>query len=212
MKKPSYGSIIILLAVVFQSAADSLKVDFNGNNYGSVIVQTQADFQAYNARNEVPEDFVLFNYSAFNTTITVTPTWALGASAAAMQSWWRDNAYGYSTDPADMLDLVIDWIGTDQREVGDPMTLTISGLPAGTYIWRSYHHDTQNQTGHFSVTVNDASGSKITTGLRVSSSQSLSDLTLADVTKFETQIVSDGVIPVALVFEATDTPNYNTML
>jgi hypothetical protein len=211
MKKLIYVSIVILLAVMSQATADSLKVDFNGNNYGSVIVQTQAGFQAYNARNEVPADFVPVNYSAFGTTITVTPTWASGASAAAMQSWWRDNAYGYSTDPADMLDLVIDWIGTDIRQVGDPLTLTISGLPAGTYSWRSYHHDTQNQTGHFSVTVNDAAGSVTTTGLQVSSSQSLSDLTLTDVTKFETQIVSDGVNPVALVFEATDTPNYNTM-
>jgi hypothetical protein len=211
MKKLIYVSIVILLAVMSQATADSLKVDFNGNNYGSVIVQTQAGFQAYNARNEVPADFVPVNYSAFGTTITVTPTWASGASAAAMQSWWRDNAYGYSTDPADMLDLVIDWIGTDIRQVGDPLTLTISGLPAGTYSWRSYHHDTQNQTGHFSVSVNDAAGSVTTTGLQVSSSQSLSDLTLTDVTKFETQIVSDGVNPVALVFEATDTPNYNTM-
>lgn len=205
------AAIVILLAVISQATAESLKVDFNGNNNGSVILQTQADFQAYNARNEVLGDFVPVNYSAFGTTITVTPTWASGASAAAMQSWWRDNAYGYSTDPADMLDLVIDWIGTDQREVGDPMTLTVSGLPAGEYSWKSYHHDTQNQVGHFSVTVNDAVGSVTTTGLRVSSSQSLSDLTLADVTKFETQIVSDGVNPVSLVFEATDTPNYNTM-
>lgn len=203
--------LLFLMLLVAPSQAASLSVDFNGNNWGSVIVETQTGFEAYNARNEVEADFVSRIYSAFGTTITVTPTWAPGVVEAAMQSWWRDNAYGYSTDPADMLDLVIDWIGTDQREVGDPMTLTMSGLPAGTYDWLSYHHDMQNQTGHFSVMVNDAAGSAITTGLQVSSSQSLSDLTLADVTKFETEIVSDGANPVALVFEATDTPNYNTM-
>jgi hypothetical protein len=202
---------MMFLAAMTQVSAESLKIDFNGNNYGSVIVQTQAGFGAYNARNEVPADFVPVNYSAFGTTITVTPTWASQATAAAMQSWNRGNSYGYSTAPEDMLDLVIDWIGTDQREVGDPMTLTVSGLPAGTYNWRSYHHDTQNQTGHFSVTAHSAAGSVTTTGLQVSSSQSLSDLTLADVTKFDTTLVSNGVNPVSLVFEATDAPNFNTM-
>ncbi|MCE5187446.1 MAG: carbohydrate-binding protein [Planctomycetaceae bacterium] len=202
---------VTLLVVMSPGAAHSLNVDFNGNSYGSVIEQTQSGFQVYNARNEVPGDFVARQYSAFGTTVTITPSWAAGATAAAMQSWSRGNSYGYSTAPGDMLDLVIDWIGTDQREVGDPMTLTISGLPAGVYEWRSYHHDTQNQTGHFSVTVNDAAGSVTMTGLQVSSSQSLSDVTLADVTKFDTTITSDGVNPVTLVFEATDAPNYNTM-
>lgn len=201
---------VILLGMMPQAIADSLKVDFNGNDYGSVIAQTQAGFGAYNARNETSSDFIPVVYTAFGTAVTITPTWAAGTEAAAQQSWNRGNGYGYSTAAGDMLDLVIDWIGTDQRYVGDPMTLTVSGLPTGTYTWRSYHHDTQNQAGHFSATVNDATGSLTTSGLQVSNSQSLSDLTLADVTKFETQIVSDGVHPVSLVFEATDTPEYYT--
>jgi hypothetical protein len=51
MKKLTYAyvSIVILLAVMPQAAAESLKVDFNGNNWGDVIVQTQYGFEAYNA-------------------------------------------------------------------------------------------------------------------------------------------------------------------
>jgi hypothetical protein len=206
MTKLIYVFIVILLAVMPQTAGETLQVDFT--NTGGAV---QSGYQGYYATHEVASTFTAQSYLAFGTTVTVTPTWAAGAPAAAMQMLARGNSYGYSTAPADMLDLVADWIGTDQREVGDPMTLTISGLPAGTYNWRSYHHDTQNQTGHFSVKANDATGSKTTTGLQVSSSQSLSDLTLADVTKFDTTLVSDGVNPVALVFEATDTPNFNTM-
>src|SRR4029079_12602083 len=75
----------------------------------------------------------------------------------------------------------------------------------------SYPHDTQDQQGHFSVTVNDAAGSATTSGLQVSHSQSTSATNLASVTKFATTIASDGVTPVNLVWEATDAPNFNTM-
>ena len=47
------------------------------------------------------------------------------------------------TDVIETPSLLRDWIGTDTRQPGDPMTLTITGLPAGTYEWVSYHHDPQ---------------------------------------------------------------------
>ncbi|MBN2514377.1 MAG: PKD domain-containing protein [Sedimentisphaerales bacterium] len=58
----------------------------------------------------------------------------------------------YTADPT-YTGLLQDWIGTDTREKGDPLTLTLSGLPAGTYTWTSYHHDTQDQTGLFDLTI-----------------------------------------------------------
>ena len=205
---------LIVLAALSRASAESLKVDFNGNSFGPTIEQTMSGYQPYNAQNEVASSFGSRSYSAFGTTVTVTPTWT-GApvNVEAPQAWWRDNAYGYSTASADMLDLLIDWIGTDQRrDPGDPMTLTIGGLPAGTYGWLSYHHDTQNQAGTFDVTVNDATGSSTTSGLRVSNTQTQGDTTLAEVTKFATTITSDGVNPVTLVWDATAaTPNYDTM-
>jgi hypothetical protein len=204
---------VVVGAVLSPAAAQSLKVDFNGNSFGATIEQTQPGYHAYNAQNEVAGSFGPRSYSAFGTTITVTPTWTGSPTHIEVpQAWWRDNAYGYSTNSAEMLDLLIDWIGTDQRhEPGDPMTLTVSGLPAGNYGWLSYHHDTQNQQGRFSVTVNDAAGSTTTSGLRVSSTQSLGVTNLAGVTKFATPLISDGVNPVTLVWEATDAPNFNTM-
>ncbi|HTL72405.1 MAG TPA: glycoside hydrolase family 98 domain-containing protein, partial [bacterium] len=200
--------IAIFLAPLSRASADSLKVDFNGSS-----AQTMSGYLAYSAQHEVSASFGPRNYSAFGTTITVTPTWTGSpATNTAMQAIVRGSFNGYSTNAADLPDLLIDWIGTDQRESpGDPMTLTISGLPAGTYGWLSYHHDTQDQQGHFSVTVNDATGSATTTNLQVSHSQSTTITNLAGVTKFARTMISDGVNPVTLVWEATDVPNFNTM-
>jgi len=165
-----------------------------------------AGYQAYTAQNEVTNTFGSRSYSAFGTSITVTPTWAGSPATNTAQQAQARSANGYSTNPADMLDLVSDWIGTDKREnPGNPMTLTISVLPAGTYGWLSYHHDTQDQHGTFNVTVNDAAGSVTTTGIQISSTQSSSPAVtnLANVTKFATTITSDGVNPVSLVFNLT---------
>lgn len=198
----------LFLMVALRVAAESLKVDFNGSS-----AQTMAGYQPYTAQHEVAGSFGSRSYSAFGTNITVTPTWTgTPATNTAQQAIVRPSANGYSSNSVDLLDLLIDWIGTDQREnPGDPMTLTISGLPAGTYGWLSYHHDTQDQQGHFSVTVNDAAGSVTTSGLQVSHSLSTTTTNLAGVTKFAKAITSDGVNPVSLVWEATDAPNFNTM-
>ena len=186
-----------LLLVAF-SPAETLKVDFNGNNWGSVILETQAGFEAYNARNEVASDFIPVAYNAFATTVTVAPTWAPGAENAAMQSWWRDNSNGYVEDEANLFYLVRDWIGTDTRSLGDPLTLTISGLPAGTYSWVSYHHDTSaSNMGAFDVTVNDATGSATTKDIQISGN---AVKTIDGVATVTTTLVSDGS-DVTLVFD-----------
>jgi hypothetical protein len=195
-------------AVLLPVAAQPLRVDFNG-----VSAQTAAGFQAYTAQHEVTASFGSRIYAAFGTNITVTPTWTgTPATNTAQQAIVRGSFNGYSTNAADLPELMIDWIGTDQREnPGDPMTLTLSGLPAGSYGWLSYHHDTQDQQGRFSVTVNDATGSATTSGLQISSTQAQAKTNLAQVTKFTTTITSDGINPISLVWEATDAPTFNTM-
>ena len=63
-----------------------------------------------------------------------------------------------------------DWIGTDRLNGGhtsDVLNLTLSGLPSGTYAWKSYHYDAWPYTspGVFDVTVTDSTGSTTTTGV-----------------------------------------------
>ena len=116
--------------------------------------------------------------------------------SAATDMQMLDRA-GYIGNIAGDPNLLRDWIGTDARNASigtDTMTLTLSGLPAGTYSWTSYHHDAQDQTGLFDVTVNDSVASATTTGVDISSGTET-------VTTFVATIVSDGS-DVTLVFTA----------
>ncbi len=199
MREITFLLILITGIVISQASAESLKIDFNGNNWGEVIAETQSGFKPYNARNEVVEDFVSVEYVAFGTTVTITPSWTSRADATAMQSFWRDNNGGYEEDDGNLFSLIRDWIGTDTRSVGDPLTLTISGLPAGTYSWISYHHDTAAATmGMFDVTVQDDVGSATTTNIQISGQTVTA---LEGVTTFTTTLASNGVDDITLVFD-----------
>ena len=106
-----------------------------------------------------------------------------------------------SPDP----NLLRDWIGSDMRtpRVGDPLVLTISGLPADTYTWTSVHHDTHDQTGMFDVTVIDSNGSDTTTDVDISKGDQ-GGANQEDPNTFTTTIVSDGS-DVLLIFDHHDT-------
>jgi hypothetical protein len=53
MKKITYMSMVIILAVISQAKGETLRVDFNGStgNGGATVVQTQSEYEAYNASN-----------------------------------------------------------------------------------------------------------------------------------------------------------------
>ena len=197
------GVICLLMAV--STAQATLKIDFSQTD-GAV----EAGYEGYFAEHENLITFTSQSYSAFGSTITVTPTWAASAGDATTQMYLRPE---WTT--VEKADFLRDWIGTDTREPGDPLTLTISGLPAETYTWVSYHHDTAKnatagyQTGLFDVTVNDAAGSATTMGVDISSSSTVAEdiVTFADVTTFTTQIKSNGS-DITLVFhQQVSTPS-----
>ncbi len=106
------------------------------------------------------------------------------------------NRNAYTADPA-YTNLLQDWIGTDTRQPGDPLVLTISGLPAGTYSWTSYHHDTQDQTGQFDVTIHDADGPQTISNVDITNGASVP---FSNVRKLTAAVESDGS-PVSLVFD-----------
>jgi hypothetical protein len=167
-----------------------LKIDFN--QAGGAV---EAGYQGYFATDKSAASFTAQSYSAFDATVTIQPTWAAGANAACLRMIDRG-----VTDVIEAPSLMRDWIGTDTRQPGDPMTLTITGLPAGTYQWVSYHHDRNDQTGIFQVTINDAMGSKTIADIDISNG---TNFKLADVTKLTATIVSSGQGSVTLVFDQT---------
>jgi len=182
--------VFLCLSVGLGTAQAQLKIDFNQMN-GAV----EAGYQGYFATDKSAATYTAQSYAAFGTTVTIQPTWALGVNAAAIRMIDRG-----VTDVIEAPSLMRDWIGTDTRQPGDPMTLTIKGLPAGTYEWVSYHHDRNDQTGIFQVTVTDMMGSKTVPDIDISNG---TNVALADVTKFTATIVSDGQGDVTLVFDQT---------
>jgi hypothetical protein len=196
--KMSRKLVFAMIASMIVSAAHAqLKIDFSQTG-GAV----EAGYQGYFATRSAPATFTAQSYTAFGATVTIRPTWGANAAAAAQAMIDR----GTDDGVLDFVNLLRDWIGTDTRQVGDPMTLTISGLPAGTYQWLSYHHDPHDQTGIFSVTVNDAAGSATTSGIDISNGTGTTIRRLADVTKFTTTIISNGKDDVRFVFDQTS-PN-----
>ncbi len=192
----SRWSLVVLTCLV-PGAMASLKVDF-GREAGPVA----AGFEGYTAQHETPQTFTAQSFTAFGTTVTIAPTWSDGASAAAMQMIDRQaSAY-----PGEQVELLQDWIGTDGRSSGNPMTLVLSGLPAGVYTWLSYHHDNDDQTGVFDVSISDAVGQTRITGIDISHSNPRNGdpktvLGFEDVTRLEAVLVSSGTDDVTLQFD-----------
>ena len=101
--------------------------------------------------------------------------------------------------------LLMDWIGTDSRnendkQLGNPFVLTLKGLPADTYSFKSYHHDPDLgdnvNAGMFDVTVIDASGSELTVDVQISDTNDLPITVFVDNT-----MTSNGTDDIVLVFD-----------
>jgi hypothetical protein len=178
---------IVITGVLAGTASATLRVDF-----GTLSSPVESGYEAYTASHEQPVTFTAQQFSAFDSIVTVTPTWALGATAEAMQMIVRKS--GYSGAYSSLLD---DWIGTDTRQPGNPLTLTLRGLPAGSYSWLSYHHDLLDQTGQFDVTIFDANGQQTISNVDITNGTTVSYETI---TKLSAILTSNGTDDVRLVF------------
>ena len=194
MMKRMMVFFVVVVAMLFAGNADAgLKVDF-----GRPDKPVQEGYEGFLANHEMalelnePQDF-----AAFDTTVTVSVSWnPLLPDWRSMQMIDRGG-----NDGSDTPDFLRDWVGTDARQYGDPLTLTISGLPAGDYSWVSYHHDTEDQTGIFDVVINDAAGENTITGIDISDGRNGGITDIADVTKLVTNLTSDGS-DITFVFSA----------
>ena len=140
-----------------------LWIDFNSTNQDGGP-HPQAGYQSYDARHEVAEDFAAARAcAAFDTTVSLSVAFPDTSDARVEQMIDRTADYDgnwQGQKPA----LLTDWIGVDTRianggngtydgTTGTPtrITFTLAGIPAGTYQWRSYHHDTENVHCRFLV-------------------------------------------------------------
>ncbi|NQT37737.1 MAG: PEP-CTERM sorting domain-containing protein [Planctomycetes bacterium] len=150
---------------------EPLLVDFNSTNQDGGP-HNQAGFLPYDAAHEVAADFDTKTYSAFGTTVSVTPDWPNSTDNRVQQMIDRGSGNDANWDnAAGDLDLVTDFLGTDTRTgnggngnwdgtTGTPtyLTLALGDLPAGGYDWKSFHHDTENVHGDFTVDISTDGG------------------------------------------------------
>lgn len=190
------GALSLFCAV--PNASGALLIDF-----GRPDQAVQEGFQAFSAVHENALDlYTPREFGAFDTTVTVSLSWnPVLPQWRSMQMIDRGG-----NDGSDTPDLLRDWTGTDGRSYGDPLTVTLSGLPAGDYSWLSYHHDPEDQTGVFDVLVVDALGERTYTGFDITDGRNGGIVNLADVTKFNTALTSDGS-DISLTFSVIFAPD-----
>jgi hypothetical protein len=227
-------AVVVLMTASSASAGIVLRVDFNSNQDGggdsstagdpslSVANHNQDGWSSYHANHEVTAEFTTANYGG----ITVTPAWPNTTDNRVQQSIDRGSSNDDNWDDAlGYLNLVTDFIGIDTRTAnggngdwdgvtGTPtyMTLTIGGLPAGTYEWTSFHHDTEHVYGPFAVWISTDGGanfSQLADGLMTDSTaggtpdsgatESGPDVYLLPST-YHTSFVANGVDDVVLRF------------
>jgi hypothetical protein len=194
-------TVFLLGCVALGSAQAQLKIDF-----GTATSPVESGYQAYTATHEVANTFTPQSFEAFGTAITVALTWSSSPANTAMQMFGTERpADGRWAYTGEHRDLIQDWTGTDGRVTNaSPLVLTLSGLPMGTYSWLSYHHDGIDQTGVFSVTVKDASGTRTTEDVQITNSAGGDNITdFASISTFTTEFTSNGKDDVAFEFTIT---------
>lgn len=192
---------VVLAMLIAGSANASILIDF-----GQPDKPVQEGYQGFQASHEnalelyAPQDF-----EGFDTTVTISLNWnPVLPDWRAMQMIDRGG-----NDGSDTPDLLRDWTGTDGRSYGDPLTVTISGLPEGIYGWLSYHHDTEDQTGIFDAIITDADGERTIAGIDISDGRNGGITTLAEATKMSTILTSDGS-DITLTFTSVFAPDAPT--
>jgi hypothetical protein len=161
---PAMSALLLATALCSTAQAQGLFIDFNSTTQDGGPTNN-VGYEAYDAGHEVAADFVTQNFSAFGTTIGVTPAWPNSTANTVQQMIDRGSGNDVNWLDTD-IDLVTDWLGIDTRTgnggngdwdgtTGTPtyMTLALSGLPASPnlYQWKSYHHDTEHVHGNFAV-------------------------------------------------------------
>ncbi|MGC6580893.1 MAG: LamG-like jellyroll fold domain-containing protein [Akkermansiaceae bacterium] len=199
---------------------DGLLIDFSSETSGGQagIFHDQSR-QIYLAQHEVDgsvnrsETYDVPAFGGADVTLTVDfPDTTLNT---VKQLIGRGAIGAYEGDDTD---LARDWIGVDARilnggngfDTPTSVSFTLTGLPAGSYLYRSFHHDIAGQTGDFSVRLTDANNvdvvvdtrsmSASTEGTNPGSGQTLASLS----STFQVIVSSNGIDPVVITYQGTE--------
>jgi hypothetical protein len=152
MRKILHFVVFFAFIAGFASAQEALKVDFKSD----AAQETEAGWEKIVIKDKTIPEVPSYSYSKFSGTVKVEPVWLNTPIAANVRAVNRATNF-YKGDLA----LVINnFTGVDVRNASDcdAVGVKISGLPAGTYSWKSYHHDVDDQHGKFTVKIENNAG------------------------------------------------------
>ncbi|MFP6873228.1 MAG: LamG-like jellyroll fold domain-containing protein [Verrucomicrobiales bacterium] len=210
---------------LFPVSPDGLLVDFSstagGGQSGVFHDQTRQPYVADHEQNlsvDRSEDYSVPAFGA-GTSVTLSVDFPDTAASTVKQMIGRNSVLSFTGSDAD---LARDWIGVDARgtsggnsfNTATSIRLTLSGLPAGAYLYNSFHHDVLNQTGDYGVFLVDAgnpartlidsrSMTSFSSGDNPAAGEPISSLD----STFTAVINSDGVTPVEITYQTFEGDN-----
>lgn len=168
MKKNLLIFVCLLIMTFTVSAQDTLKVNFK--TAGS---PSEVGWDSILVSDKVLYVSGYTNFNAFSGTVSVAPVWLSNPEAANVRAVNRTN--DRYTGP--LSNILRNYIAVDSRYTNDcnVIGIDITGLPAGTYTLKSFHHDFQDQYGTFRITtsVNSSEVDANINGMMISHSLSL---------------------------------------
>ncbi len=175
MQKLLIPAILSLTPVITQAAG--LMVDFGSGAVAS-------GWQGYAATNAAPDPAAVA-YSAASTGFASVVTVDVDAllNGTVLTSNVPANAFRVinrapvavggasgTGNATSMTDLHGDWLAVAQlpSQPETVLRITVSGLPAGSYVWNSWHHDINDQTGLLDTSFTVGSSSPLNSVIDVS--------------------------------------------
>ncbi len=135
-------------AVRVYQQSDDLLIDFNTKKS-----KTEVGYASYNFKNN--SQFQTQQFDAFGTKVKLTIK-----NVQAKENRSKDQGKYTGALYKDLLD---DWIGLKDKgkKTGAELKLVFKGLPAGTYAYTSYHHDSHDLVTKTEIKVIKANGDNI---------------------------------------------------
>ncbi len=169
--------LLALLATTAALSAQNLLIDFNQAVAAST---TETGYQSF-ASGDKAATVAAQDFTAFGVTVTVKPEWPGFETIRAVRRFVNRASGKWQ---GTKLALMRDFIGSDTRSPGGgdyallpdgtiptpgdptpkptPLEIQLTGVPAGAYKWRSFHHDVEQIHTAFAVSFSLDSGATFT--------------------------------------------------